>query len=136
MARSGRIWLALATVYVVWGSTYFGIKLGVETLPPFLMMSARFAVAGAVLYAWAIRRGDRRERVTLRHWRSAAVIGGLLLVGGNGGLAWAEQRVDTGQAALIVACVPIWFAVLEWISSGRRLAVSGLLGRSTSPAAL
>src|SRR5439155_4311424 len=92
------------------------------------MMSARFAVAGAVLYAWAIRRGDRRERVTLRHWRSAAVIGGLLLVGGNSGLAWAEQRVDTGQAALIVACVPIWFAVLEWISSGRRLAASGLLG--------
>jgi len=128
MARSGRIWLALGTVYVVWGSTYFGIKLGVETLPPFLMMSARFAVAGAVLYAWAIRRGDRSDRVTVRHWRSATVIGGLLLVAGNGSLAWAEQRVDTGQAALIVACVPIWFAVLEWISSGRRLAAPGLIG--------
>jgi drug/metabolite transporter (DMT)-like permease len=129
VGRSGRIWLALATVYVVWGSTYFGIKLGIDTLPPFLMMSLRFAVAGGLLYAWAIRRGgDRADRVTWRHWRSAAVIGGLLLVAGNGGLAWAEQRVDTGQAALIVACVPIWFAVLEWVLSGRRLAVSGLVG--------
>jgi drug/metabolite transporter (DMT)-like permease len=129
MARSTRIWLALGTVYVVWGSTYLAIMLAIRTMPPFLMSAARFAIAGLVLYAIAIRRGDRTaDRVRPRQWLAAAVVGALLLVAANGGLAWAEQRVDTGLAALLVACVPLWIALLEWGLYGRRLAASGIGG--------
>ena len=70
---SARVWLALGVVYVVWGSTYLGIDLAVRTIPPFLMASVRFLIAGGLLYAWAIRRGDRSDRPTARHWLSAAL---------------------------------------------------------------
>src|SRR5213593_1909081 len=116
-----RVWAALATVYVVWGSTYLGIMLAIRTLPPFLMSAIRFAIAGSLLYAWSIRRGDReRDRPGRRQWLAATVVGGGLLVAGNGGIAWAEQRVDTGLAALIVACVPIWFALFDSLVHRRR----------------
>jgi drug/metabolite transporter (DMT)-like permease len=111
-ADGRRLALALATVYVIWGSTYLAIRVAVETLPPFLMAGARFMVAGALLLAFAIRRGDvRGDRVGWRQWRAAAIVGGLLLLGGNGGVVWAEQRVASGVAALIVATVPIWMAL-------------------------
>ncbi len=126
-----RVWAALVTVYVVWGSTYLGIMLAIRTLPPFLMSAVRFAIAGAVLYVWSIRRGDRDgDRPGRRQWLAATVVGGGLLVAGNGGIAWAEQRVDTGLAALIVACVPIWFAFFDWLIHRRRLSgrvVAGLV---------
>src|SRR6266540_3364707 len=126
-----RVWAALVTVYVVWGSTYLGIMLAIRTLPPFLMSAVRFAIAGAVLYVWSIRRGDRDgDRPGRRQWLAATVVGGALLVAGNGGIAWAEQRVDTGLAALIVACVPIWFAFFDWLIHRRRLSgrvVAGLV---------
>ena len=130
MARSGRIWLALATVYVVWGSTYLGIDVAIQTIPPLLMSALRFALAGAVLYAVAIRHGDReRDRPTRRQWLGAAVAGGLLFLVGNGGVALAESRdVDTGVAALVIASVPLWFAVLDWVVHRRRLTVMGLAG--------
>src|SRR5437879_6572742 len=100
-----RAWAALATVYVVWGSTYLAIMVAIRTLPPFLMSSARYLVAGAVLYAFAVRRGAPRP--ALRHWRSAVVAGAALLLVGNGGVAWSEQRVDSGVAALLIATVPL-----------------------------
>src|SRR5919197_4588179 len=130
MARSGRIWLALATVYVVWGSTYLGIDVAIKTTPPLLMSALRFALAGAVLYAVAIRHGDReRDRPTRRQWLGAGVAGGLLFLVGNGGVALAESRdVDTGVAALIIASVPLWFAVLDWVVLRRRLTAVGLIG--------
>jgi len=129
MERGTRIWLALGTVYLVWGSTYLAIMVGIRTLPPLLMSSVRFALAGGILYAWSIRRGDRvGDRPGATQWLSAAAIGGLLLFAGNGGIAWAQQRVASGVAALIVACVPIFVALLEWTFLRKRLAWPGLVG--------
>lgn len=111
-----RVALALATVYVIWGSTYLAIAIAIETLPPFWMAGVRFVVAGALLYAWSRLRGAPRP--TLPHWRSAALIGGLLLLGGNGGVVWAEQRVSSGIAALLVSMVPLWMVVFRWLQPG------------------
>jgi drug/metabolite transporter (DMT)-like permease len=109
--RTAGIAAAFATVYVVWGSTYLAIRFGVETIPPFLMAGTRHLSAGLLLYTWMRLRGGPRPQ--WRHWMSAAWIGGLLLLGGNGLVTWAEQRVPSGLAALIVSSVPIWMAVLE-----------------------
>ena len=129
MERGTRIWFALGTVYLVWGSTYLAIMVGIRTLPPLLMSSVRFALAGGILYAWSIRRGDRSgDRPRANQWLAAAAVGGLLLVCGNGGIAWAQQRVASGVAALIVACVPIFVALLEWSVLRKRLAGTGLAG--------
>ena len=88
---------AFAAVYVIWGSTYLAIRFAIETLPPFLMAGVRFVIAGGILYAVARALGaGRPERL---HWRSAAIIGGLLLLGGNGGVVWAEQTVPAPPAA-------------------------------------
>jgi drug/metabolite transporter (DMT)-like permease len=117
--------LALATVYVVWGSTYLAIRVTDRTMPPLLMSSVRFLVAGIALYAFASRG---RARPTLREWRSAAIVGGALLLVGNGGVAWAETRLDSGLAALIVAIVPLWVAVLDRALFGRRLSPAAIIG--------
>ncbi len=121
-----RVWAALITVYVVWGSTYLAIRFAVETLPPFLMAGVRFVIAGAVLYAYARLRGAPRPRP--RQWRAAALVGGLLLLGGNGGVVWAEQFVASGLAALIVATVPLWMVGMEAASVRRRPSRRVLLG--------
>jgi len=125
------LWIALAIVYVVWGSTYLAIRVAVETLPPFLMASIRFLIAGGILYAFSIRRGDReRDRPGIHQWRSAAIVGTLLFLGGNGGVVWAETRVPSGFAALIVASVPLWIALIGFLWLRERLpkvAVAGLL---------
>ncbi len=118
--------LAFAAVYVLWGSTYLAIRFGVETLPPFLLAGTRHLTAGLLLYLWMRARGAARP--TLWHWRSAAIIGGLMLLGGNGLVTWAEQRVPSGLAALIVASVPIWMAVLEGIQRRRRPGASVIAG--------
>src|SRR5688500_4985453 len=123
-----RLLAAFAAVYVIWGSTYLAILYAIETLPPFLMAGARFLVAGAVLYGWARLRGVPRPRGL--HWRSAAIVGALLLLGGNGGVVWAGQRVPSGLAALLVATVPVWMVSLEWLRGGTRPTrgvVAGLL---------
>jgi drug/metabolite transporter (DMT)-like permease len=110
--------LALGAVYLIWGSTYLAIRFAIETIPPFLMAAARYLTAGALLYGWARLRGaPRPSRV---HWRSAVVIGAFLLLGGNGGVVWAEQRVDSGLAALLVSTEPLWLVLLFWLGSGRK----------------
>ncbi|NLH06057.1 MAG: EamA family transporter [Chloroflexi bacterium] len=107
---------AFAAIYIIWGSTYLGIRFAIETIPPFLMAGVRFLLAGAMLYGWARVRGAPRPlRV---HWRSAAIIGALLLLGGNGGVTWGEQHIASGLAALLVATVPIWIAALDWLRPG------------------
>ncbi len=119
---------ALAIVYVVWGSTYLGIKIALESFPPMLLGSLRFLAAGLVLYAWTSRTAD--ERPTARQWGAAALAGTAMLVLGNGAVTWAEQRIDSGVAALLVASVPLWMALLArvWQSERlRRAAVVGLL---------
>jgi drug/metabolite transporter (DMT)-like permease len=128
-ASPGFIWLALGSVYVIWGSTYLAIAVAIRTLPPFLMASVRFVFAGALLYAWAIRRGDRRgDRPTGRQWVAAFVVGGLLLVGGNGGVVWSEQYVPSSIVALIVATVPLWMALIDRLVNGQRLALQAVTG--------
>lgn len=122
--------LAFAAVYLIWGSTYLTIRIGIETLPPMLMASARFLIAGAILFVVARRPGARRERLTWRQWRSAAIIGGCLLLGGNGIVTWGEQYVHSGLVALIVATVPLWMAVLAPLFGGawvRRTAALGVV---------
>lgn len=117
--------VALATVYVVWGSTYLAIRITDRTQPPLLMSSVRFLIAGAALYVFAARQGPRP---TWREWRSAAIVGGALLVVGNGGVAWAETRISSGLAALLVAMMPLWMAVLDRVVLGRRLSGLGVVG--------
>src|SRR5437667_12875462 len=127
-ASRAEIVLAFAAVYVLWGSTYLAIRFGVETIPPFLLAGLRHLTAGVLLFAWLRVRGTPKpER---RHWRSAAVIGGLMLLGGNGLVTWAEQRVPSGLAALIVASVPLWMALLDGIHKRMRprlAVVAGLI---------
>ena len=128
-ASRARVWGALLVVYVVWGSTYLGILYAIDTLPVFLMGALRFLIAGALLYAWSIRRGDRAgDRPTRRQWAAAAVIGAALLLGGNGLLAWAELRVDTGTSSLVIATVPLWMALLDRLAWGQRLSRTAVVG--------
>src|SRR6266536_5822047 len=117
------IWLPLGAVYVIWGSTYLAIREAVLTLPPLLMASVRFVVAGALLFAWAIRRGDHEgDRPGWPEWRSAFIVGSLLLLVGNGGVVLAERSVPTGIAALVIATIPLWMAVIDRVFFGQRLA--------------
>jgi drug/metabolite transporter (DMT)-like permease len=117
-----RIAVALVTLYIVWGSTYLAIRVAVETIPPLTQSAVRFLIAGALLYAATIRSGDAAgDRPGRREWRDAAIIGGLLLAGGNGLLAIGEQTVPSGIAALIIATLPLWVAILGRIFFGVHL---------------
>jgi len=110
---------AFAAVYVIWGSTYLAIRFAIETIPPLTMASARFAIAGTILYGWSRARGAARP--TARQWRDASVVGTLLLGGGNGAVVLAEQWVPSGLAALLVATVPLWLVLLDvLVGSGVR----------------
>jgi drug/metabolite transporter (DMT)-like permease len=109
----GRIFAAFAAIYVIWGSTYLAIAIAIQTAPPFLMAGVRFVIAGLLLYAWMRMRGAARP--TMANWGAAAVVGGLLLLGGNGAVVWAEQRVPSGIAALMVATLPVWLVMMDWI---------------------
>ncbi len=111
--RSTGIALALGTIYLLWGSTYLGIRFAIETIPPYLMSGIRFLTAGLILYT--IFRIREREKPQLKHWRSAAIIGGFLLLGGNATVAWAEQRVPSGIASLVIATMPLWIVLLDWL---------------------
>jgi len=113
-----RLVIAFAALYTIWGSTYLAIRVAIETIPPFTMVAIRFLVAGLVLYAWARRRGAPRP--TLRQWRSAALVGTLLLLLGNGGVTWSETRVTSGIAALMVGAEPLWAAIVDWARRGGR----------------
>ncbi|UCH60893.1 MAG: EamA family transporter [Anaerolineales bacterium] len=113
-----RIWLAMLAVYIAWGSTYLAIRVAIETIPPFLMAGTRFLIAGFILYAWRRLAGDARP--SRLEWRSASIVGLLLLVGGNGGVVWAEQWVTSGIAALIVASAPLMMALIDLLRPGGR----------------
>ena len=112
---SARIWTALVTVYFFWGTTYLAIDRSNQTIPSLLGPAFRFAVAGLVLMGWSRLRG-RWRAPTAAQWRTAFVVGALLLFGGNGSVAVAEDLgVDTGIVALIIALVPIWIALIDRI---------------------
>ena len=119
--------LAFAAVYVLWGSTYLAIRYAIDTLPPFIMAATRFLVAGTILFVWAAVTGER-IRYALAQWPKALLIGGLLLLGGNGGVTWAEKYIATGLAALLVASEPLWVVVLNWGITRRRPNAKVMLG--------
>jgi drug/metabolite transporter (DMT)-like permease len=104
--------IAFAALYVIWGSTYLGIRFSIETIPPFLMAGTRFILAGAIMYAIAWSQGIGKS--SWANWRTSLIIGACLLLGGNGGVTISEQYIDSGLAALIVAIVPIYIALLGW----------------------
>lgn len=124
-----KISAAFLAVYGLWGSTYLAIGFAIKTLPPFLMAGFRFLIAGSILCLWARLRGAARPQAV--HWRSAFLIGLLLLLGGNGGVVWAQQFVPSSVAAVLVATVPLWMVVLQRFSHrGSRLGLrvgAGLL---------
>ena len=123
----GRIILAFLAVYIIWGSTYLAIRWAIETIPPFTMAGIRFLVAGSLLLVWARARGVPAP--TRGQLRDGVVVGALLLLGGNGAVVWAEQWVDSGLAALLVATVPFWMVLLDWLwGDGRRPSVWAWMG--------
>jgi drug/metabolite transporter (DMT)-like permease len=128
------IWAALLTLYVVWGSTYLGILFAIETIPPYVMGAMRFALSGVAMLAWSIARNPR-SRPSVREVRDSAIVGTLLLGGGMGLVAVAEQTVPSGVAALVIALLPAWLVVLGRIFVGETITrpvfigiVIGLIG--------
>lgn len=107
---------AFGVVYIVWGSTYLAIRVAIESIPPFLMAGTRFLVAGALMYGWSRMRGAPRPGRPA--WRAALLLGALFLLFGNGGVVWAEQYVASGLAAVLVALMPIWTAIVQWARPG------------------
>jgi drug/metabolite transporter (DMT)-like permease len=121
-SRTSLIWVGIVILYVVWGSTYLGIRIAVETLPPFLLAGARFGLAGLVILGVALLR--RRGRIpfpTRRELRDMTIVGAALMVGGMGLVALGEQTVPSGIAALMIAMMPLWVAVLGRVFFGERL---------------
>src|SRR5437867_7822441 len=104
--------ISFAALYVIWGSTYLGIRFSIETIPPFLMAGARFVLAGVIMYAIAWSQGIGKSNWA--NWRTSLIIGACLLLGGNGGVTISEQYIDSGLAALVVAIVPIYIVLLGW----------------------
>jgi drug/metabolite transporter (DMT)-like permease len=107
-----RIIVAFAALYLIWGSTFLGIRFAIETIPPFLMAGARFLLAGLIMYAIAWWQGIGRS--SWANWRTSLIIGACLLLAGNGGVTISEIYIDSGLAALIVAIVPIYILLLGW----------------------
>jgi drug/metabolite transporter (DMT)-like permease len=123
------VWLALVTIYLVWGSTFIALAIVVRDLPPFLSMAVRHLLAGALLLAWALPRGDvAGDRIGRPQILAGFVFGGLLFLLGHGSLAWAQQTVPAGVAALLVGSIPIWMALIDRVVFGRRLRSSAYLG--------
>ncbi len=124
-------WVALVTVWILWGSTYIGIRVAVETIPPFLMAGIRYIIAGLLLSgALIVWKRSLLTQITASQWKSLAIMGFLLLVCGNGALCFAEQRLASGVAALIVATVPIWMLAIDAVLERRMpapLASAGLI---------
>jgi drug/metabolite transporter (DMT)-like permease len=107
-----RIIVAFAALYLVWGSTYLGIRFAIESIPPFLMAGTRFLLAGMIMFAIAWSQGACKS--SWANWRVSLIVGACLLLAGNGGVTISEQYIDTGLAALIVAIVPIYIVILGW----------------------
>jgi len=114
----GEVVLGFAAIYLIWGSTYLGIRYAVETIPPFLMMGIRHFTAGVLVFAWARSRGAVQP--TLKQWGWAGIAGVMLFLGGHGILAWAEEKVPSGLAALLCATLPLWTVLLARVDGTER----------------
>lgn len=126
MSMKLKIWIALVTVYIFWGSTYLGMHFAVESIPPFIMAGGRYLIAGIVIYTWRRVAGDPAP--TPGQWLRAALTG-VLLLGSNGLIALAEQSVATGISALIIGSVPLWMTGIEALRpGGARPSLPGIIG--------
>src|SRR5438874_7328269 len=114
MPAPTKFWIivAFAALYLIWGSTYLGIRFAIETIPPFLMAGTRFLLAVLIMYA--IARSQGLGKSSWVNWRTSLIIGACLLLGGNGGVTISEKYIDSGLAAVIVAIVPIYIVVVGW----------------------
>lgn len=108
--------MALLSIYIIWGSTYLAIRFAVDSMPPLLMAGTRFLVAGGILFVWRLLAGDPIP--SRLQWRSAAIIGLLLLLGGNGLVSWSEQHVASGIAAVLIGTVPLFMVIIEALRPG------------------
>lgn len=121
--------VAFLSVYLIWGSTYLVIRVAIETMPPFLMAGTRFILAGVLLFVWTRWRGlPMPKRI---HWRSAVIVGGLMLMGGNGVVTWAEQYIASSLAAVLIATVPLWIVLFEWLRPGGKYPGHQVIGGLT-----
>ncbi|PWB54109.1 MAG: EamA family transporter [Anaerolineales bacterium] len=111
-----RAWAALIAVYIVWGSTYLAIRFTIETIPPFISAGIRFLISGLILFIWRRLSGDQAPSKI--EWRAATIVGLLLLLGGNGALVWAEQRIPSGIASLFIATTPLWMVLIDSLRPG------------------
>ena len=129
------VWTAILILYVVWGSTYLGIRIAVESIPPFAMAAVRFAIAGLVLLTavYVLRRGSV-PKPSRREWRDCFIVGAFLMGGGMGAVAWGEQTVPSGITALLIAMMPVWVAVFGRIFLGERLPRAAAIGIATGMA--
>ena len=109
--------LAFAAIYLIWGSTYLAIRFAIESIPPLFMAGVRFLLAGGVLYAWMMV--SSKERPTRTHWKGATIAGVSMLAAGNGGVVIAEQWVPSGVTAVLVACVPLWMVLFDFLFFSR-----------------
>lgn len=126
-----KIIVAFAAIYIIWGTTYLAIRIAVETIPPFLMAGTRFIIAGIITFVFLFARGARFP--SRPHWRSAFILGALLLVGGNGFVTWSEREVPSGIAALVIATVPLWVTLFDWLMfrapvPGKKMVAGLILG--------
>jgi len=115
-ASKAKLIAAYAAIYIIWGSTFLAIKYAIVTMPPFAMAATRFLMAGALLYVWARLRSDVVTRPV--HWVHAFIIGALMLCAGNGAVVWAEERMPSGLVALMVAIIPLWVVLIDWLRPG------------------
>jgi drug/metabolite transporter (DMT)-like permease len=132
----GLAWISLGVVYIVWGTTYLAIRVGVRHIPPFAFAGIRYLVAGALLYPFALRSATKSEtprpsfdgRTRGKAWLACGVVGVFLLVGGNGGVTYAETRLPSGLSAVLVATVPIWMIAFSWPLLQKRVGLRAALG--------
>lgn len=125
---------AFAAVYIIWGSTYLGIKYAIQTLPPFIMSGTRFLIAGIILYTFAFfKKAPAPQKV---HWKNAAILGALMLLCGNGIVVWAEHFIDSGTAALLITLEPIWIVLLLWLMAGQKPSLVISIGVATGIAGM
>jgi drug/metabolite transporter (DMT)-like permease len=121
----GALILAFAVIYLVWGSTYLGIRVAVETLPPFLMAGARFTISGVLLFAFMLAKGAKWP--TARQWMDQAIAGTFLLLGGNAVVSWCELRTPSGITSLVLGAAPVFVVFLDWIRPGGKRPTMGVV---------
>lgn len=129
LSDSIKITLAFAVIYIVWGTTFLAIRFALESIPPFMMAGLRFTVAGVLLFAWVYFRNP--VKIKLAHLKLPVITGLLMIFIGHGSLAWAEQFITSGFAALLCSVIPVWMVLISWMQSRAnkpdKLTVAGII---------